>query len=393
MDQKRFFTKRNLLTAGAILIGILLIALILALSGRGRPEDSNTGGEDSAYPYSWAEYPDGSVAVRLSPDVPEGYAWFAGEYDGAIVKVAQTGGKRAPEFTLTSVGEGDALLRIDLAEAQGAPALASLSMIVDSAGSSGPLTVSGLRMEEAEGVLQGRENGISYLALTDDDGNLRLRVSGAGSDDWGGYVKTPGTVSTVGVPQTDTGVSAKLTATGEGDAAFVAYSASRGVRVEFEGTVGSDGIVRAQNCTVLKREGAADEDENRVLAELVLPRVTIPEGAENVAFSREGLGNAGAPGSVSFTYEGISWSVTATETGSFVERMDVDEYDVGPELRTFLTEAGPMYAYLGEASRATAWCDAENCSYYIECRAEDAASEVDPTVLIETANIVMGGNQ
>ena len=73
--------------------------------------------------------------------------------------------------------------------------------------------------------------------------------------------------------------------------------------------------------------------------------------------------------------------------------MDVDEYDTGPELRTFLTEAGPMYAYLGEASRATAWCDAENCSYYIECRTEEAASEIDPTVLIETANIVMGGNQ
>ena len=393
MDLNRYFTKRNLLTAGAILAGILLIALILALSGRGRPEDSNTGGEDSAYPYSWEEYSDGSVVVKLSPDVPEGYSWLVGENDDAIVKIAQTGGKKNPEFTLTPAGEGDAMLRIDLAEAQGAPGLASLSMIVESAGNKGPLTVSGLRMAEAEGVLQGKENGVSYLALTDDDGNLRLRVSGAGSDDWGGYVKTPGTVSTVGVPQADTGMSAKLTATGEGDAAFVAYSASRGVRVEFEGTAGSDGIVRAQNCTVLKREGAADEDENRVLAELVLPGVTIPEGAENVAFSREGLGNAGAPGSVSFTYKGISWSVSATESGSFVEMMDVDEYGDVYEIRTFLTEAGPMYAYIEDSSQATAWCDAENCSYYIECRAEDAASEIDPTVLIETANIVMGSNQ
>ena len=393
MNLNRYFTKRNLLTAGAILAGILLIALILALSGRGRAEDSSIGGEDSTYPYSWAEYSDGSVVVRLSSDVPEGYSWFVGENDAAIGKIAQTDGKKNPGFTLTSVGEGDAMLRIDLAEAQGAPALASLSMIVESAGDKGPLTVSGLRMDEAEDVLQGRENGISYLALTDDEGNLQLRVSGEGSDDWGRYVKTPDTVSAATASRTDTGLSAKLYAIDEGDAAFVVYSASRGVRVEFEGSAGSDGIVRAQSCSVQKLEVSVEEDENRVLVELVLSWVTLPEDAENIVFTQGDFGNAGAPGSVSFTYQGISWSVTATESGSFAEMMDVDEYGDVYEIRTFFTEAGLMYAYFDDPSQAAAWCDAENCSYYIECRTEDAASEIDPMVLIETANVVMGGNQ
>ena len=395
MNLKRFLSKRNILTAGVILIGILLIVLVLVLSGRGRKDVRFSGGEDSSYPYSWTEYRDGSIVVRPCSAVPDGYSWFVEENDDTVVRVSQTGGKQEPAFTVTSAGEGDSLLKIDLAESQGSVCLASLYMVIESSdsGKQAVLTVTGHRMDEAEGFLIGGEYGVSYLVITDDNGDLQLKVSGSGEDDWGCFIKTPRIVTDAYTSHNSDTLTARLYAVNTGDAKIVVYSYSRGISLEITANSTADGTVRPESCTVKKHEDWAQKNEACALAGLIMPVITIPDEAEDVAFSAFGSGGLLVSGSVSFTYLGISWTATATDTASFVEMMDVDEYDTDPSLYTFITQAGAMYAYFKDPLNVAAWCDAEDLSYYIEGRSEESAGEIDIADLIETANIVMGADR
>ena len=394
MDLRRFLTRRNLLTAGIILGGIVLIALIILLSGGVRREKRFTGGEDSSYPYSWIEYRDGSIAVKPYTPVLEGYSWYVDEYDEAAVKVSKTGGKKSPSFTLTPASEGDSLIRISLSESQGSVRLATISMIVEgsSSGRKTALTVTGHRIDEPEDILVGSEHGVSYLITTDDEGGLQIRVSGSGKDDWGYFVSTPRTVYAAGASHSDAAVEAGLRALRTGDAAVTVYSRSRGISLEIKAASGSNRTVRPVSCTAEKHEDWAGMEEALMLAGLLMPGVTVPEGAENVVFSAEGPGGMIGPGTVSFNYLGASWKAVSTAYASFVEMMDSEGYGTGTELRTFITQAGALYAYFEDGSNVTAWCDSENFSYFIKGTAADAAGEIDASDLIETANIVMGDN-
>jgi|GEM_PF-4151900 len=393
MDIKKFITKRSVMTAVVILAGILLIALIFLLSGRGRKDVSYTGGEDSPYPYSWTEYKDGSIVIRPFSFVPEGCSWSANGSDDAVIKVAQTGDKKAQAFTVSPAGEGDSFLTLDLTE-QGGLSLASVNMVVESSGSGkkAVLTVTGHRIDVAEDVLRGEEHGVSYLIMTDGSGDLHLSVSGEGEDDWGCFIRSAGTIEYTSVSQADGAASFLFYPSGSGDAAFTVYSYSRGVSLDVTGRADSDGIVTARGCSVNKHDDWAGKDEAQALAGLFAREIGVPAEAEDVEYSLSNYGSAGPAGTVFFSYLGVLWKVSALETARFSEIINFDVYDTASGVRSFLTEAGALYAYFDGPSEVTAWCDAEDCSYLIEGSAQDAGSEIDYTALIETANIVMSEN-
>ena len=394
MDLRRLLTRRNLLTAAIILGGIVLIALVIVLSGGIRGDRRFTGGEDSSYPYSWTEYRDGSIAVRPYSPVPQGYSWHVDENDDAVIKVAQTGGKKAPAFTITPAGEGDSMLRLSLAESQDSISLADIYMVIESSASGKKtlLTVTGHRIDEPKDILIGAEHGVSYLVRTGADGSLQLSVKGQGKDDWGVFVRNPRIASVAGSSHTDGAISASIDPARQGDAAAVVYSISRGISLEIKASSEEGGRIRPVSCTVEKHEDWAGADEACVLAGLLIQGITVPGDAENVSFSFQGIGGLLGSGKVSFNYLGAEWTVTASASESFVEMMDADGNDLGPQLRTFITQAGAMYAYFKDASNVAAWCDSEEFSYYIEGSAPGEAGEIDTSDLIETANIVMGGN-
>ena len=394
MDIRNYLTKRNILTAAVILVGLLLIVLVLVLAARGPKTVSYSGGEGSQYPYSWTEFRDGTVSLSPYQDVPEGYSWNVAESDDAVIKVSQAG---KSSFTVTPAGEGDSYLRLYLSRGQESEdRLAELLMTVESLRSGKKLSasVTGHHLEVSEGILRGGEEyGASYTIRTDENGDLQIRVyDSEDAGDWNCLLKSPDTLASSGASETEGEYSLRVFGMSQGDARLTVYSYSRGLSLDISGNASADGSVTAESCEMTKHEDWADMDESAAAASLLTAGLNIPEGAEDCVYSVKSrlLGGRGPGGSVSFKYLDAEWQATVTENGSFTEQLGSESYNT--DIMAFFTEAGPLYAYFDEDGSVTAWCDAETYSYLFEADPEEDAEAVTPAALIETACLVMGAS-
>ncbi len=384
-------TKRNMLTAAVILAAVALIGLILFLGGRKTREELFTGGEDTPYPYAWTAEKDGTLLVRPCGDIPEGFAWAVTELDESVIAAAaeQTAdGLQA--FRLTPAGAGDCFFILALIGGEdGEEELCRLIMTVEVTGTKKPrAAVIGHRAEVTEGILRGGEDfGAPYRVWTGENGSLELRLTDAeGAEDWKLSVKTPSSVGSAGFRAEGGKVTAELYPVTSGEAAFILYSASRGLSLEVSGWANGAEELRASTHVMLRHPEWSGREEGYADADVAAGTMTLPEGAEDVRYAVGSLGaGIGAVSRAEFRYLGFDWTLYIAASGGFGDRLEKEFRE--EELKTFFIPAGLLVAAFGEDA-VVAWCDTEERGYLLE----GAGAGIGREALMQTASEVMNSD-
>ena len=79
----------RLLLPLAVLAGIILLAVIIAVIVGKNKARKQTGGEDTLYPYIWTEKKDGTLVFALPDPKASGYAWTATNSDETVASVTK----------------------------------------------------------------------------------------------------------------------------------------------------------------------------------------------------------------------------------------------------------------------------------------------------------------
>ena len=380
-------TKRRILTAAVILGAVVLIGLILFLTTRKR-ENLFTGGEDTPYPYAWTEDKEGTVLVRPSGSIPAGFRWAVAELDETIAAAAEQTVEGRQAFLLTPVRPGDCFFILALTGGEdGEEELCRLILTVEVTGARKPkAAVAGHRAELPEGVLRGGEDfGAPYRLWTGENGSLELRLTDAeGAEDWKLSVKTPSSMGSAGFRAEGGKVKAELYPIASGEAAFVLYSASRGLSLEVSGWANGEGTLRASAHEMQLHPEWIGREDGYADAGAVSGAVTLPADAEDVTYGVGSLGaGIGAVSRVEFRYLGFDWTLYITASAGFGDRMEKEFPE--EELRIFFIPAGLLVAAFGEDA-LVAWCDTEERGYLLE----GAGEGIGRDALMQTASEVIG---
>ena len=380
-------TKRKIMTAVIILAAVLLIALILFLTGRKPRTERFTGGEDTAWPYAWTQSKDGTVQVEPLGELPAGYGWTVAEADSAVIAVSQQDQAGRPAFLLTPVGAGDSFFILALAGLEdGEDQLCRLVMTAEvSGGKKLKAAVTGHRLEVTEGVLRGGEDfGAPYRVWTGEDGTLEVRLTDTGlADDWKLRVRTGSTLGLARMQNAAGAVAAELYSPAAGDAAFVLYSAARGLSLEVSGQADSEGNIRAEDHEMRLHADWTDREDGFADADVLSGGMAAPEGAEDVEYGVGNLGGGiGLVSRMDFRYLGFDWTLYRAASGGVTESLE-REFPA-EELSSFFLPAGLLVAVFGEDS-VLAWCDTEEGGYLLE----GAGEGIDRDALMQTAAAVI----
>lgn len=108
------------LIAAAVLCAALIVSVVLRQNGA---DSTFSGGEDTAYPYTWTMKADGSLTVTFSNGGKDGYVWSAENADVDILTASEPDSRGASvlskesstTFTLTPVGQGITMVSFVLA--------------------------------------------------------------------------------------------------------------------------------------------------------------------------------------------------------------------------------------------------------------------------------------
>ena len=134
--EKRRKIRRIVIPIAVLLVIIAVIVVIALIQAKNKPQ-TFTGGEDTAYPYSWTENKDGSLTFFLPKSQAEGYDWQTDSSVPDVVKVASY--DKAPEnmngYTVTPLSVGRTLFSFSLkntsAEAPEEDQVFALELILD----------------------------------------------------------------------------------------------------------------------------------------------------------------------------------------------------------------------------------------------------------------------
>ena len=184
-DSERYEREQSIkrfLIPAAVLLGVIAVVAAAALLLRGGRVRPVTGGEDTAYPYTWVVNKNGSISLELDQSAAPGYVWTAPEENGifAVTLEPNTEGERT-RFTLTPQREGRNMLVFALEGAEDeADRIFELSVLAEvtreGKGFTGNLLgISGRRLT---GVVRGGEDSpYPYTIYTDKDGDLCILIT------------------------------------------------------------------------------------------------------------------------------------------------------------------------------------------------------------------------
>lgn len=155
----------RLLLPLAVLAAVILIGVIIAVIVSRNKGKTQTGGEDTLYPYSWAEKRDGSLVFRLPETKTEGYSWKMTNSEEAVADVSaeEKPPKGQTGYVVLPKAEGRTLMSLRLAEsgenARGG-SLYELAVVLDVISDSGKLkaTLFSAGSNELSGVIAGGED-------------------------------------------------------------------------------------------------------------------------------------------------------------------------------------------------------------------------------------------
>ena len=171
--------KRYAIPLGALL-GVIVIAVVLALILRGSRGKPVVGGEDTPYPYSWAAGKNGAVTLELESAAAPGYRWTAPASDASVtVTENQNGDGDRSVFTLTPLAAGRTVLVFLLEGEDAADCIYERSVLVEIAddGKSLKGSLIGVSGRELLGVVSGGENSPwPYTVRQDADGDVMITV-------------------------------------------------------------------------------------------------------------------------------------------------------------------------------------------------------------------------
>ena len=172
---------------GSILAVILALLLVNVI--RGGRQASGSGGEDTPYPYRWAEKRDGTLSVTLSAP-PEGYAWSADfGADAETVAAEQT---KPGAFILAPLRENPATVTFTLAhEDDAADRLAALELgvSVETRGNRLKVTAALDELTVLPGMLRGGDElGCPYRIWNEGPRLIVFLTDGAKDPDWAVHI-------------------------------------------------------------------------------------------------------------------------------------------------------------------------------------------------------------
>jgi hypothetical protein len=172
--------KRYLIPA-AVLAGLVVLVVVIALVVRGSRTKPVTGGEGTDYPYVWTVNKNGSLSLEIDRAAAPGFQWVE-EGSNALLTVTaeQDSANGKTRFTLTPKTVGRAVLVFSLQreedESDRIFELAALAEVAEDGKKvkTSLLSVSG---KPLFGVLRGGEETICpYFIRMDDDGDLMIGI-------------------------------------------------------------------------------------------------------------------------------------------------------------------------------------------------------------------------
>ena len=231
--------KKTLLIMLAALLGIIVVAVAVALIIRGR-SGSRFGNSDAPYPYSWVEKKDGTVKMTLETGDAANSAWSLTAAEGAAaeVSVGKTGGKKT-SVTITPSEPG--LTFVTFALMSGEERLAELSVTasVDNADEKLSASITSHRERAFQSVVRGgEETGHPFTVRADDEGlTIFVEESEVTAEDgatWASDSTDTMTayVSTIGV--SEGGLTIHLQARADGTAEVRVYSVRDNISFVFD---------------------------------------------------------------------------------------------------------------------------------------------------------------
>ena len=177
--EKRQRLRRWLFPLLALLV-LILIAVGAALLIRGRRGTVNTGGEGTAYPYTWQVGKNGVVTLELDRSAAPGYLWIPAE-EGTLLDAAGEQLEGRTRFTLTPQGQGRDILVFALArEEDDLDRIYALSVMAEVTESGRSLSIDLLSFsgKALQGAVYGGEGSdYPYTLRLDEDGDLVLLVT------------------------------------------------------------------------------------------------------------------------------------------------------------------------------------------------------------------------
>ena len=384
---KQFFTKRRILILVVIVL-LIAIALLLFLPGRGRKEKRFQGGEDTPYPYEWTEKKDGSILFSLCAHVPEGCVWRTeqDENETALVKRDE---KEDHLFRLQPRKDGDVLLRFTLADKtfpEDRCCELLLTVEVRSEKKSVNATVVGHRLVLAERALRGGESfGCPYRLWTDEQGRFTVGLAEDSQEqDWQLFQQNSGNVLRFYGLRTENGVlSLRFRGVSAGVSRLCLYSAARRLTLELSLASDEDGTVTVESHNMAAHPEWEGLKADELEAYVVAGDIHMPEGAENVSYSRHTLGKQMEAAVVSFRYLDTDWTVYVV-LGSELEEQIAKEFEY-ETIRTLAVSGHVMHACLREEEgTVTAWFSVGERWFLIE-----GADGADLAKLLDTANALI----
>ena len=177
--EKRQSIKRWLIPAAALL-GVIAVAVAVALLLRVSRGESFAGGEDTLYPYRWTENKNGTVSLELDHAAAPGSRWTAPE-DAPDLAVETSQGDGSTAFTLTPRAQGRNLLTFVLRDAEG-ERLYERYVLTDASyeGKTLALRLAGVEGRQFTGTIRGGEDTpFPYWIRSDGNGDLLITVMDA----------------------------------------------------------------------------------------------------------------------------------------------------------------------------------------------------------------------
>ena len=261
-DSERYEREQSIkrfLIPAAVLLGVIAVVAAAALLLRGGRVRPMTGGEDTAYPYTWVVNKNGSISLELDQSAAPGYVWTAPEENGifAVTLEPNTEGERT-RFTLTPQREGRNVLVFALQGAE-EDRIFELSVLAEVSRGDRSLTgnllsLSGKRLP---GVVRGGEGTpYPYRIFADQDGDLCILITNpdagerenkgeANKDgDWQLASDKPEAAQPLGIMQADDAIAAYVRpGTLPGRAEVRVYNLRTGAELSFILELGEDGTL------------------------------------------------------------------------------------------------------------------------------------------------------
>lgn len=179
--EKQQTVKRFLIPA-AVLVGLIVLVVMAALIIRGSRGKPVAGGEDTAYPYTWAANRDGSITLILDRAAAPDYLWTsAAAVSQMEIAAKQDVSEGKTQFTLTPKEAGRYVLEFRLQrEADPDDCIFEWTALSDVAydGKTMKASLLSLSGRRLAGVVRGGEDTLCpYQIRQDEDGDMMIVIT------------------------------------------------------------------------------------------------------------------------------------------------------------------------------------------------------------------------